>query len=281
MNWDEQALKYLRAKFPEVPEQAFFTDYRGKIHKHVINVQDVIRAEFCENLCTHCKGECLMKSGKPVASIRTSNTGFDYLSVGWVSELSCKFRPISPRMQRLSGLTDSQMGKTFDSYEINDPESKNAKVHAMKSAMKHTGLILAGKRGTGKTHLAIAIALNAMEQGRQAIFRLVNDLLEELRQSVRDDEFIDVMRRFKQVDVLILDDLGKERSTDAGFDYLYQIIDYRYRNNLQTVITTNAMSIQELEKWGKPEYLTPMCSRVLEAGSWVTLRKAQDRRLEA
>lgn len=281
MSWDNQALKYLRAKFPDVPEQVFYTDYTGKVRKHVINAQDVIKAEFFENLCALCKGDCRVKSGRPVAMIKTSNSGFKYLSVGWVSDIDCKYKPLNSKMLLQSSLTSSQLNKTFAAYETNDPESKNAKVQAMKAFMTHSNLILAGKRGTGKTHLAIAIALSAIKHGRQAIFRLVNDLLEELRKSVRDNDFADLIERFKQVDLLILDDLGKERSTQAGLDYLYQIIDYRYRNKLQTVITTNAKSIDELEKWGAPEYLTPMCSRILENGTWVTLINAPDRRMKS
>ncbi len=283
MSYDDKALKYLRSKFPDTDEKAFYTDYTGHVHPHVVDSANVYMAAEVEKTCASCNGQCPLGNPtmKPVAVVKRSNAGFEYLSVGWVSDMACKFRPVNARMFAQSGLTGSQSAKTFESYEVNDPESKNAKVQAMKAAMTRTNLILAGKRGTGKTHLAVAIAIDAMKHNRQAYFRLVNDLLEELRQSVRDEEFHEVMTRFKNVDVLVLDDLGKERSTQAGLDYLYQIIDYRYRNNLQTVITTNAKTIQELEKWGAPEYLTPMCSRMLENGAWVSLINVQDRRLKS
>ena len=286
MNYEAQALNYLRAKFPDVDEQAFYTDYTGRVHTGIIEAFNIFMASEIENTCKNCNGKCALgnPSSKPVALIKTNSRGYKYLSVGFTCEFSCRFNPLSGqfgKMFRASGLNASHLAKTFENYQRNGSDSVKAKSHAMKAAMNHTGLILAGMRGTGKTHLAIAIALDAMKHGKQAIFRLVNDLLEELRQAVRDDEFSQVISRFKEVPVLILDDLGKERTTDAGLDYLYQIVDYRYRHNLQTIITTNASTIQELEKWGAPEYLTPMCSRILENGSWVAITKAEDWRVKA
>lgn len=118
-----------------------------------------------------------------------------------------------------------------------------------------------------------------MKDGHAAIFRLVNELLDEIRHSVADGEYFDFIRKFKEVPCLVLDDLGKEKTTDAGLDYLYQIIDYRYRHELQTIITTNALSIEELASWGAPEYLTPIVSRLIERGEWVTLEHVKDYRV--
>ena len=285
MKYDEQALNYLRSKFPSEDEQTFHTDYNGRVHTGIIEAFNIFMLSEIEKTCKECEGKCALgnPSSKPVAVIKTSPRGYKYLSVGFTCDMSCRFNPLSGqfgRMFRVSCLNETHLTKTFENYQRNGSDCVKAKSHAMKAAMNHTGLILAGMRGTGKTHLAIAIALDSMKHGRQAIFRLVNDLLEELRQSVRDDNFSQVISRFKEVPVLILDDLGKERTTDAGLDYLYQIVDFRYRHNLQTIITTNAPTIQELEKWGAPEYLTPMCSRILENGSWVSITNAQDWRVK-
>ena len=52
------------------------------------------------------------------------------------------------------------------------------------------------------------------------------------------------INKFKRVSCLVLDNLGKERTTDAGVDYLHQIVDYRYRNELQTVVMTNSLNVE-------------------------------------
>ncbi len=119
-----------------------------------------------------------------------------------------------------------------------------------------------------------------MKQGRQAVFRLVSELLDELRgANVNDgDKYLSLMRDLKEVPCLVLDDLSKERTTKAASDYLYQIIDYRYRRELQTIITTNAQSIEELESWEDSRYITPIVSRIIERGEWVTIANAENYR---
>lgn len=120
-----------------------------------------------------------------------------------------------------------------------------------------------------------------MKHGRSAKFRLVNELLNEIRRVVAENgDYFSVIQRFKEIPCLVLDDLGKERTTDFSLDAMYDIVDYRYRHELQTIITTNAKTIEELASWGNSEYTTPMVSRVLERGTWITITKADDYRVK-
>jgi DNA replication protein DnaC len=76
----------------------------------------------------------------------------------------------------------------------------------------------------------------------------------------------------------VLDDLGKERTSEARLDYLYQIIDYRYRHGLQTVVTTNALDMEGLKNKWNSDSIEPIVSRLLENGAWVTIRSAKNYR---
>ncbi len=105
-------------------------------------------------------------------------------------------------------------------------------------------------------------------------------MLDELRQTLREHgDFYGAMRRLKDVPCLVLDDLGKEKTTQAGLDYLYQIIDYRYRNGKQTVITTNALTMSELKNPYNADKIEPIMSRILEGGDWVSIQSAENYRL--
>ena len=117
-------------------------------------------------------------------------------------------------------------------------------------------------------------------QARQAMFFDVCELLDELREASRDnsDRYYELMRSCKEVPCLVLDDMGKERTTAAGMDYLYQIVNHRYRHNLQTILTTNASDFEELSSWSSSEYVIPMISRLTGRGAWVTIKNAEDYR---
>ena len=281
---DEEALEYLRAKFPEADEKIFYTDYTGRVRAHVVDAVSVCKAKKFEQICANCQGVCsLPDEGKPVISIGTAR-GFDYLSVGW-TDAKCRYKAAKEsddnfdRLFSRSGLTLLQRECTFSTYHAENEELKAARQEALEAMRKGSNLVLAGAWGTGKTHLAIAIALNVMRSGRQAIFRASSKMADELREANFTGGYYELMREFSGVPCLVIDDLGKDRGTDAWCDYLYQIIDYRYTHGLQTIITTNAMTMEELDGWWRADYIQPMISRLLERGSWVTIRHADNYRL--
>ena len=286
-----KALDYLKAKFPDADEKTFFTDYTGQTFETVIQFWAVAKAAEIDEICVKCKdGVCsipdAIKTGdnRPVVRIAESPKGFRYLEVRWTCGFSCKYQSLNVdfgRMFRRSGLKTSCLNMTFRNYQCSRaiPETNFAKNEAMKALKEHKNLIFAGKPGTGKTHLAVAIALKAMEQGRQAIFRLVSAMLDEIQTTIRDNgDYDGLMRLFKTVPCLVLDDLGHENMTAARASYLHQIIDYRYSESLQTIITTNATTPEELSRRIGEEFISPILSRILGCGSWVTIAKAPDRR---
>lgn len=122
-------------------------------------------------------------------------------------------------------------------------------------------LLLEGGYGSGKTHMAAAIANFAVQVGLPTIFITVPDLLDELRFSYNaEDGFEARFEEIRQAPLLILDDFGTQNATEWAQEKLFQILNHRYINRLPLVITTN-LSLDQVEgrirsRLSDPELIT-------------------------
>jgi DNA replication protein DnaC len=109
------------------------------------------------------------------------------------------------------------------------------------------GLWFMGPVGTGKTTLAMLVAKSALRAGRTvAIYslpRLLNDIRDTHRAERSHTELLD---RLAAVDLLHIDDVGAERTTDWVLEELYSIVNSRYEDERSVVITTNIMDREAL-----------------------------------
>jgi DNA replication protein DnaC len=109
--------------------------------------------------------------------------------------------------------------------------------------VNRTGLLLVGKAGRGKTHLAVGIAKALIsEKGVECVFYDYAELLKQIQDSynpsVQATE-LDLLRPLFKTEVLVLDDLGSVRPTEWRWDTVRLILNTRYNDSLTTIITTN------------------------------------------
>ena len=102
-------------------------------------------------------------------------------------------------------------------------------------------LVLNGGRDRGKTHLSIAICRHWLALGQVARYVHVPLLLDELREGFDDEErsFEQRFDHFKNVPLLVMDDLGVQVPKPWANERLQTLIDYRYINRLPLVVTVN------------------------------------------
>ncbi len=113
------------------------------------------------------------------------------------------------------------------------------------------GLWFFGDVGTGKTSLAMLVSRTALEADRSVAIYSVPRLLAEIKDTYERDSsesYIQLFRRLCAVDLLHLDDLGAERSTEWVLEQLYSIVNERWQDQRSIVVTTNITDLGELRE---------------------------------
>jgi DNA replication protein DnaC len=109
------------------------------------------------------------------------------------------------------------------------------------------GLWFMGPVGTGKTTLAMLVSKAALEAGRSVAIYSLPRLLNEIRDTHRAERsHVNLLDRLTAVDLLHVDDVGAERTTDWVLEELYSIVNARYEDKRSMVITTNILDREAL-----------------------------------
>ncbi|MBI5885292.1 MAG: ATP-binding protein [Deltaproteobacteria bacterium] len=157
--------------------------------------------------------------------------------------------------------------------------SKTAE-EAVRAMLEGKSLYLTGACGSGKTHLAVALLQSWYADGLElngegkiypsrgrALFLPAIELMLEIKQSWNSDEGVknesekQIIDRYSSTAFLVLDDLGAEKISEGSRQVMYALLDRRYRNCAQTIITSN-LSIERLQE----SFDDRIASRICEMG---------------
>lgn len=113
------------------------------------------------------------------------------------------------------------------------------------------GMLLVGGVGTGKTHLAAAVARSVIEQGYSAVFTSVMGAVRSVKETYTkgtDRTERDAIDAFVKPDLLVLDEVGVQFGSDAERLILFEIINGRYENVKPTILISN-LAMKGLEEY--------------------------------
>jgi len=149
--------------------------------------------------------------------------------------------------------------KTLDTFDFAAADGVNAtQVHALARDEWVTApenLILAGPIGTGKTHLAIALGVEATKQKRRVLFTRAADLVRQLLEARDARALTRLQQRLLRVDVLIVDELGFVPFDRVGGELLFNLLADRYERRA-TVVTSNLAFAEWITVFAGDEKLT-------------------------
>jgi DNA replication protein DnaC len=132
-------------------------------------------------------------------------------------------------------------------------------------------VILEGKPGRGKTHLAIALAYRAMQNGFDALFTTAAELIDELSAATRDGKLRDALARFMKPHVLVVDEVGYLAYGDDAANVLYHVVNDRHIRRRAMIFTTN----KHPKRWGDvlhdDDLAEAIVDRILERGRLLRL----------
>jgi uncharacterized protein yqaM len=156
--------------------------------------------------------------------------------------VECKCLKIRDTLRRIkdSGLEELLRCCTFRNFETTEEWQKSIKSGAMRFAEQDKGFFyIGGQSGCGKTHLCTAIIGALIKKGKSARYFVWREDSTMLKAMVNDREYTECISGFKTTDVLYIDDLFKQSNvSDADVKLAFELIDYRARNSLTTVISS-------------------------------------------
>jgi DNA replication protein DnaC len=203
---------------------------------------------------------------------------------GWLLDEESDFaRPCECREIRINRASSRRIGSgipkrfrsvSLDANPLHDlpPEITRQVRHFIadidKNLDRGRGFWFYGTVGTGKTSLAMVISKGAIEAGRSVAIYSMPSLLADIRATYEEGSgrsYIDLFRRLSQVDLLHIDDVGAEKTTEWVLEQLYAIVNERWQQQRSMLVTTNLTDRDRLrEQLGDRTVsrLTEMCATI-------------------
>lgn len=208
----------------------------------------------------YCKELRLGKNFYENYSKITANDFGDFLAQ--ILRLEIDHREITRKNRNLKA-AGFDLIKTFEGYDFNGIQiPASIDVEELKSVAiieKIENLVLYGPVGTGKSHMATAIGVNACSNGKKVKFFRTASLVNQLTEAKAKGDLRKFMKQIEKADLLICDEWGYVPFEKEGSQLLFQVISECYEKR-SVIITTNL----EFSKWNGIFYDEKLTSAIID-----------------
>ncbi|MGC1594893.1 MAG: IS21-like element helper ATPase IstB [Candidatus Acidiferrales bacterium] len=196
----------------------------------------------------------------------------DFLALLLAEEVA---RRKQTRLQRCTRSAHFPFFKTIDEFDFTLQstlrESVIGSYLGLDFVTEGRSLILHGKTGRGKTHLAIAIGYRAIQNGFETVFTTAAELIEDLSNASKRGNLQESLATYTHPHALIIDEVGYLTYGPDAANVLFHVVNDRHLRKRPMIFTTN----KPLNEWGKvlhdEDMAAAILDRVLERGRFIHL----------
>lgn len=180
-----------------------------------------------------------------------------------------------------AGVPKRFLNSSFDNYVISNDTEISVKQIKQKTRVQNfadnfekvyeigSSAILSGSVGTGKTHLACAVANQLAKAGKTSCFKTVTELVQSVRDAWKPSSVksaSQVIDEYASFDLLIIDEFGVQSGTNSEMEILFSIINRRYNDETPILALTNLSENEFIDRIGIRVY-----DRLTHLGAFLTL----------
>lgn len=165
--------------------------------------------------------------------------------------------------------------KTLDQFDFHfQPSIDERRIRdlaTLRFVEHQENLVFLGPPGVGKTHLAVALALEAIAKRYTVYFITAHDLVQTLQQAYLSNNIQKKMKVFTKPDLLIIDEIGYRKMEDAAAHFFFQIISERYERG-SIILTSNKSYGMWGEIFGDTVLATAILDRLLHHSTTINIK---------